>query len=246
MGRNDIAGARSTFRRIPADKLPADFLYAPYRLQQQLAPGEPNEYRDPLLRAVHAAVVPALIRARVLAAEGDLGPALEAYAKTDPADWTSYDLQSFRLLRLHAGYAGETGTMLLAAIKANRMAEKLRAPVAALLRAAGGGPAAGAFDPQLTQLLQAQPALRAAVTAGIVRQLQLRQKFIRRDYAGLLADHAGTAPASLGDETVLLLVLAAASERNPTAWAVWSQELRRRYRDPEVEKWLHSLPTAPL
>ena len=55
------------------------------------------------------------------------------------------------------------------------------------------------------------------------------------------ASHAAAPPESVGDETVLLLVLAAASEREGKAWAVWSQELRRRFRDPEVEKWLLTL-----
>ena len=99
----------------------------------------------------------------------------------------------------------------------------------------------GYFGARLAQALRAQPALGEVMTQAAVRQLQMRQKFLSRDYAGLLADHAAAPPESVGDETVLLLVLAAASEREGKAWAVWSQELRRRFRDPEVEKWLLTL-----
>lgn len=88
--------------------MPADFLYAPWRLSNQLRPGEQNAYRELLGEAVVKKTASALIRARYLATGSRWDESLENYLQTDPGLWAGYDLESFRRLLWQSPAAGET------------------------------------------------------------------------------------------------------------------------------------------
>jgi hypothetical protein len=98
---------------------------------------------------------------------------------------------------------------------------------------------------RVAAILREDSPRRAPLVAAVERQLQVRDRFLRRDHAGLIADHRAAVDINLPDETLLLLVLSSSQERAAAEFERWSRELRRRFPDPTVVSWLQSLQPAP-
>lgn len=240
LGQGDSTGALRTFRSIPVEAIPAGHLYAPYRLQGELRPTESNPFRLPLILAAERGELPPLIAARVLAKEGNPQQALAGYAQSDPAVWTSYDLGLFPFLLGHSGLERDTRTMLFAALRAGRVKPEHRDTLQSL---ASGRPST-AVSKSFKTLLKSDPESRELAGRVAIRQLEHRRKFLARQYAELLQEHAASDAVAQPDETVLLLTLSAARQLDRPALDRWSQELKRRNPQPEVDQWIKNLRIA--
>jgi hypothetical protein len=241
LATREPSGALDTFGRLAPEEIPALHLYAPYRLYGYLHPKTPNPYLPPLERAIAAKRVPALIEARVEAHEGDLQRALGAYLRSDPGLWTKHDLEVFQGMLQHAGLANEAGIMLRAALRGGRIEPPLQTNIMTLLMPADADASQDALRARLSEYLLNNPQGRKLATAATARQLDLRKRFVERDYRGLLEDHRLADPVSLPNETVLFLFLAAAHEKDATALDRWSQEVKRRVPTAEVQEWVKQI-----
>jgi hypothetical protein len=243
LSKGDGFGALHAFQSVPVAGVPVHCLYAPYRLHGELHPDRPNPFRAPLVRAATEGRLPPLIEARVLAREANVAQSLQAYLRSDPSQWAAHDLELFPLLVQHAGFGPEAQRMLRAALRAGRVKPELRGKMEALATAA---PAADvtAFKGDLRRWLQGDAQGRELAGRVAIQQLEIRRRFLRKEYAELLRGHAHVTPASQPDETVLLLTLSAATQGDTPALDRWSQELKRRHPQPEVEQWLGSLKPA--
>lgn len=241
MAANDLPSALETFLLIPPTQIPPTHLYAPYRLHNGLRPSQPNPFLAEVNRAVAENGVPPLIQARVLAGQGRLPDALKAYLKTDPAEWTDLDLRALRGLRMHAGLANNTATMLLAALKGGRVPSALRPQLIEVLKAPLESSTMDDLKGQLLEQINRDPDIRRAALAGAEQQLKVRQEFVGRNYRGMLDGNRIENAMSLPDETVLMLVLSAARLQDSSAFDAWTQELTRRYPTPEVKQWIKEL-----
>lgn len=244
MAAGDNRQALEGFLRIPLPEIPPAYLYAPFRLHRALKPGLLNPFGAPLKKAVADNLVHPLIRARVWALDGYLLEALREYLKTDPAEWADLDLRVFRTLRLHAGLANDTAAMLQAALRGRRIRDAQRTEVVGMLKSSRDTVALGEMKAQFLRLMSSSDAVGAAVRAGALRQLALRQKFMLKKYRELLDEYRGMSAIQLPDETVLLLTLSAAQTKDAPDWSLWAEELLRRYPTPEVKTWLNKLAPA--
>lgn len=243
LAQTNAPAALAAFEEIGADRIPATHLYAPYRLHGLFRSGQTNPFLPGLQRALAKEQLDPLTAARVQAREGVFDRAVQYYLKTDPARWVRQDLELFRLLLSHEGVAAETRILLEAALRGDRVSPELRAEFRQfqLPVATGGTNADPALTRRLSNYFRQHPAELGLAVTGAVKQLALRRQFLEKKYADILRAHAAAEPTGLADETVLLLVLAAASETNATALDSWSQELRRRFPEKEVEQWLQTL-----
>ncbi len=239
---NRPAEALAEFSRADLSEAPVEMLYAPWRLRSTLETDAPNPYTDRLVQAAREGTLTPLTAARVLAFTGDRSTALTRYLQTDPAGWTSFDVECFRLLRADEASAAETTGMLMAALRAGRIPAALQPPVARLIRNQPEPPAE--IGPKLVRLVQENPEIRALAEKSLISLLEDRRLFLEDKHAELLARHEKTPPGEVIDETAILLVLSASALPDQPAFARWSEELRRRFPQPEVAQWLDSLMTA--
>lgn len=244
LAANDPRGASATFGKISPSEIPEALLYAPYRVFRSES-GQPNPFRERMKAAVAQGAVTSLVQARVHAAEAEFDLALKAYMSSDPAEWTRFDVVQFRALRMQSPLANDTAAMLQAALKAGRVPQKLRPELLAVLETPYDKAALEQMKAQLLAAMHSTPDLRNAAIAGAEQQLAARQKFAQKKYREMLAEYRERAPESLPDETVLMLVLGSAQEKDSAAFSPWSQELTRRYPTPEVQKWIKQIRPAP-
>jgi hypothetical protein len=245
LAKGDAATAAAILADIPAAEIPPDHLYAPYRMYDSLSRPGPNPFREPMRQAVAAGRTPAIVAARVAGREGEWPNALQAYLRTDPSQWTAMEVEHLGTLRRHAGLAGETLLLLKAALKSGRVPASIRPPLIALASAEGERTVAAQLQARVAEIMREDTPRRASLVAAVERQLQMRQRFLRGDHAGLIASHVAAVDINLPDETLLLLVLSSSQTRAIPEFERWSRELRRRFPDPSVESWLQTLQVAP-
>jgi hypothetical protein len=244
LAKGDFAAAAAGLALIPVGEIPPEYLYAPYRMYDASGRKEPNPFRAAMVQAVAAGQTSAVVAARVSGREGDLPGALRAYLRSDPAQWTPLDAEILGSVRWHAGLAGETIAMLKAALRSGRVPAALRKPLVALVSREGERADAERVRARVSTILRTDSPERALVVAAVSRQVELRNRFLQRDYKGLIGAYRPAAEISLPDETLLLLVLSAAHENSAVEFARWSRELRRRFPEPSTAAWLHSLSSA--
>jgi len=236
--------ALSAFARLDEQSIPPDFLYAPYRLQASLHPGNPNPYLTPLRKSVAEGQVSALIQARVQALDGDLGEALRSYLRTDPASWTRYDLDSLQRIGTHQGLAPDLRRLVTGALASGRIQLALVAPLREVARSDSTPPNADEFKNRLRSEIEAgTPAGQIAVESA-KRLINDRNLFLGRKYAELIAAHQSSEPVDLSTETVLLLFLSAVELKRQIEMDRWGQELKRRHPDVEVRDWVNEMTSA--
>lgn len=241
LASGDPGGALDTFSRLAPNEIPALHLYAPYRLYGRIHPKTPNPYGPPLRQAIETKRVPALIEARVEAHEGNLQRALKAYLRSDPGLWTGYDLEIFEGMLQHAGLANEAAIMLRAALRGGRIAPSIQTNLITRLTPPDPDVSREVLKDRLKDYLMNSAQGRDLATAATTRQLELRRRFVQRDYRGLLEDHRLADPVNLPNETVLMLFLAAAQEKDLAALDRWSQEVKRRVPTTEVAQWVKTI-----
>ncbi len=241
LAAKDPKSAQEAFEEIPPGDIPAALVYAPYRLHNEIRPGQANPFLPAMTHAVEQGEVPPLIQARVWAVEGQTEKTLKAYLQTDPAEWTTQDVAHFRVLRFQAGLANDTAVILQAALKAGRVRQNLRGELVGILSAPRDAKALEEIKAQLVRQIETDPNTRAAAITSAKQQLSIRQQFLEKKYRELLDQHRDRPAVDLPDETVLMLVLSAAQLREVAALNLWSQEMKRRYPTPDVEKWIREL-----
>lgn len=241
VARGDARKALEAFDSVPLATIPAAHLYAPYRVHGELRLTQPNPYRAPLLAALGTRNLPPLLAARVEAREGKESDALSDYLRSNPADWTRHDLELLRGLTLNPALRPEADTLIRAALRGGRIPEALRPGFVEALKTKPAPQALGTMRTETASFLRQHPDIQSAAVTGAVRQLDFRQAFLKHDFARLLSQNQATEPMNASDETVLLLVLAAARQADRPAFDQWSQELRRRHPEPEVNRWLKEL-----
>lgn len=241
LANDQPAQAATEFARLAPDELPVALLYAPWRVLSGIEPQVPNAFTAPLLTAANEGKIAPLLAARVFTFEAQPEAALKAYLQTDPAEWTDLDLEAFRILLENEAVRADAGSLLLAAFRGGRLVETVRPGAARLLLAGAETPRN--LGPELQEFLSTNPAAQTIAEETLISLLEDRRLFLEDKFPDFLAKHRESKPTELIDETVILLVLAAASEPQNPDFFRWSQELERRFPQPEVATWLESLKT---
>jgi hypothetical protein len=236
--------ALEVFDSIPVDEMPRRFLYAPYRLERAVRPLDSNRYLVAIRDAVAENAVAPLIQARVLSMEGDPQAALAAYLRTDPAEWVRFDAECLRRVNQHAGLQPDIRMLIAGALRSGRVKRPVDKELRAMVVPTESVKRVAAFKKQLRRLLQDGNAAGNVAMASAVKMLEARQQFLQRDYDGLLATHRDSNVTAVTTETALLVFLSATALQDPSEIERWGQEIRRRFPDREVERWLGQWMTA--
>ena len=236
--------ALAAFDALDPQIIPPGFLYAPPRLHQALRPKDPDPYLPALRKAVAESKVPALIRARVQARDGDLAQALTSYLRTDPASWASYDLESFRKIANHQGLASDLAKLISGALASGRVRPKLAPALQRIARTSSTQPDVETFKRQLQLALEGKTPEGTVAIESARNLLRDRNMFLGRDYTSLIDGHREAEPMTLSTETVLLLFLAAVDLKDQMEVDRWGQELKRRHGQPEVRDWVNEMTAS--
>ena len=243
VARGDAVGGWQSLQSIDVAEIPAPCAYAAWRLGIETNVGVDNRFWVAVQAAAESGNLGQLQTARVRGAAGEWEQAVTDYLASDPAQWTTFDLRVMAQAMRLAGWRGEVGTLVLAALKGGRVPPTLRNEAAKLIAPSQAEGAAQASWAAWQSAAAEAPELREVMNELVEQQLALRQRFARGDHRGVLDACAKLDPKETGDETVLLAVLAAASTRDAAAWENWSAELLRRNPQPEVMAWIAQIRT---
>jgi hypothetical protein len=235
LARSKPEQALAEWGKIDPAVMPADFLYAPWRVSNARK-GE-NRYEAPLARAVESGAAKPLVVARWRASHGDYVKALEAYLKSDPAEWTPHEVNQLRVMKLYAPITADVDLLIGGALKGDRLPEAVRGDLARLLKQ----PATPDKE-QIAAMLKADPALAEAATRAAKRQLELRVAFADNRFAEVVENTRELDPVAVPDETVFLAFLAAAKTGDRQLADQWAEELLRR--KPEAKSWIHDIQAS--
>ena len=220
--------------------IPPDYLYTPWRLHRELHPGETVPFEEHLAVAVAERQVLPIVQARYHCQHTDYRASLEAYFQTDPAQWTTSDIQNFYRFQRFAPLARDSKLLLAGALRGDRVSAKIRGVVAEIERT-GNGEADDDLKGRLLSALRANPELRQVAVDAAKYQLDLRKAFGEGRFSDVVKEGETLELESVTDETILLVYLSALVERNEEISEPWGQELRRRFPGEESEQWMARL-----
>jgi Tfp pilus assembly protein PilF len=128
--------------------------------------------------------------------------------------------------------------MLVAAARGGRVPDRLRQDLDRLLSSAGQAAPPDEVKTRLRQLLAENPAAREVAIAAATEQLRVRRLFLERQYVTLVREHRASDPTNLTDASLVILMLSASRAGESDMSDLWAQELRRRYPQPDVVRWI--------
>jgi hypothetical protein len=236
--------ALELFDSIPLDQIPDRYLYPPYRLKRSVRPDESNRYVKPLKNASVSSTISPLIRARFLSMEGDPQAALHAYLRTDPARWVSFDGSCLRKINQHSGLRQELRMLIAGALRSGRVKSPLAERLRTIVTSDDVVERVVTFKKRLKRVLDAKGAASDMAFASAKAMLTSRKTFLEKRYDELLIKHRSANPTAVTTETALLVFLSATALQNAAEIERWGQELKRRYPDREVERWVSQWMTT--
>lgn len=233
--------AMNAFDQIEINAIPADFLYAPHRLHQATKGNINDKYLLLLEKAVKDNKTSALIKARVLAANGNLENAFSSYLKSDPASWASYDLKLFGSIGSNQGLSVDLTRMITGAIASGRVKTGLLTQLKQIANQPVSNSEIAGFEERIKNAIRKNtPEGRIAIESAKTL-LRDRKIFISRQYQKLIKLYLTSEPIKLATETVLLLFLSSVDQSNLQQAETWGQELKRRHAEAEVKVWVNKM-----
>lgn len=236
-----FAEALSCFGAIPPQDMPPAMLYIPYRIHAQIHPDGANPYWLPLYEASRSNQLSPLLQARVHTLAGEEMEGLEAYARSDPADWREFDLELFRRLNLHAGLRLDTQELLRAALRANRVPQSLKGELLKIIYPTSDNEDQATRLADVRTLLENNPDKAEQVVKASVPLLEAQKLFMSRSYGEIVRRFSEIDPVDQADRMVVIILLSAARENDKRNFTRWSQELYRRYPTTEMKQWIDSI-----
>lgn len=242
---NHAPEALEQFLRIPADQIAPAYLYAPFRLYEQLNGSKDNPFFTPLMQAVESGKASPLVQARMYVLKGDASQAIAKYLSTDPAAWAHYDVQRLSQLRHHSGYTSEVDGMIYAALKGGRVTSVLFSELVDLVSTSSADSNMSLGSGEFADMLEQQDERALQLGVESAKQiLKQRQHFARREFDRVLQMNINKLPANLTTESVTLSFLAAAALKDAMQVELWGQEIKRRHPDQETLEWLATITTT--
>ena len=231
--------ALAVFDQIDIESIPADFLYAPHRLYSVINGNQGDPYLNLLDKAVRENKTSSLIRARVLAANGELEAALSSYLQSDPASWASYDLRLFSRIGSYQGLSVDMAKMIMGAISSGRVNPDLLPQLKQIARRPVNETEIAKFEARIKHAIKNKTPEGKIALESAKSMLRDRKIFLSRQYQELIQLYRAAEPLNLATETVLLLFLSSVEIEDQEQAEAWGQELKRRHGEPEVREWVN-------
>jgi hypothetical protein len=233
----EVWEALAAFEQIPAEEIPIDLAYAPYRLGMELRPGQESAHSVRLLAAIDERQLPRLTAARVLAHSGRLSESLVAYAATDALRWTGHDLECFALLWQHGALRSDVRSLIWRGLARRGTDDSLSQEFRALTTRGD----TTQLEENFRRRLEADAGVRELARISIDRMREVRSLFLQRRYADLLSLFGDFDPDRATTEMSALLFLAALRQHDASYTFRWGQELKRRHPEQEMAEWVTRL-----
>lgn len=236
--------ALESFDTVPLDAIPAEQLYAPYRLHDAQRPAQPNAYFSRLLSSLEQGRLTPLLAARVLARANQFEKSLGAYLATDPGTWTRHDASCLQRISIHSGLESEVRRLVMGAIGGGRIPSANEDAFLQLgFQDVRRRPIEG-LRQQLRDRLEQDPRVSSVVVSSLKKMGKDRELFLNKQYRDLLDLHQDSNPVQVTSELALMLFLSALSEGERELSKLWGQELKRRHPHPETLQWVHDLTAS--
>jgi hypothetical protein len=235
--RGDGVAALAEFDRMTPEEVPGDLAYAPYRLQSTLRPDTQSAYASRILEAIERSAVPKLVAARVLAQEGRLSSSLIAYTVTDPAAWTTHDLECLRSIAQNGALKTDLDRLVWRALSRTGLGREVEAGLISIVR----GSDTGIMEERFRRRIATDPEAQRLAGESLEKMREARALFMERRYEDLLERFGEIAPTGTTTEMATVLFLAALSEKRSPEVYRWGQELKRRHPDPALTAWVANL-----
>jgi len=237
LARGEEEAALEAFDDIPADRIPVDLAYAPYRLHSALRPDVRSPHATRLLEAALGNELPDLLEARVLAQEGHVPESLTAYRATDPALWTRHDMSCLEMVAHHGALKPDLDSMIWRAMARRGAKDPLEEDLRALVKGKGTDRMERRFRSQLA----GDPEARQIAVKSLQRMQEARRLFMEQRYWDLLQTFGDALPTRVTTEMSTILFLAALEQGEAHYAYRWGQELKRRHPDRELSRWVANL-----
>lgn len=235
--RGDGQGAAAEWGRLDVEAVPADHLYAPWRLAASL--GGENRYAAALDDAVASGRASSLVCARHHGLHARWKECMAAYLKTDPAAWTTHETKTFALLKLQAPHARDVTVLMAGALAGGRVPDELKVDLARLVKET---PVPD--KEELATVLRTDPAFAVAAERAVADGLELRQAFAADRFAEVLRRVSTKKPEESPDEVVLLAFLSGVQQGDKDVADRWADELFRRNPKEETRIWIQEIRGA--
>ncbi len=233
----DLPGAEAEWATLDVSAIPADHLYAPWRLATS-GKGE-NRYEKPLADAVAENRASPLVCARFLASHGRWRDALDAYLLTDPSNWSTFEIKTFAAMKMQAPCSRDISVLMAGALSGGNVPQSLRRDLARLIKGTPL-PDKEAFEASL----RSDPALAKAAVDGAARALSLQQAFASNRFEEVLSQSRSADPLQATDQAALLTFLSAVQMKDAAATETWAGELLRRDPTDRNRQWIASIRTG--
>ena len=240
LSRGTPSLALSAFDKLDIAQVPAQWLYGPFRLHDELRPEVDNRYLDPLLKAIDAKKVSSLVEARVKVRQGQLRHGLRAYLRTNPATWNAVDLRCMERLAHHAGLRSEVQRTILAALSAGQLPGRYARELSSIA-SGGSDSSATKIRDHVKQAIRNDRRIADLATDSAGGIQKNRQMFLEGDFQLLLNEQWGIDPLNMTTETVLMLFLSSLRTGEQAMATTMGQELKRREPDLESIRWIDRL-----
>lgn len=238
-----IEDALAGIRNLDPKDIPVSLLYLPYRLTAQSSENGSNPFRARILEAVEQGKLTPLTQARVNAIEGRYEESLMAYMDTNPALWKGADAENLNRIGLHAGLLPDLRLLLRGSLDGGRLSPRL---VPELTQLFTEGPTQLATDLQseLKSRLENDPEAQKLAAQAYTAAMKDRDDFMNKRYDTLLERYREQEVTAVGNETSVMLYLAALRLDNAREIFRWNQEIKRRNPNSEITEWADSLLTT--
>jgi hypothetical protein len=240
----NIKKARDLFGQLTPEELPPGFLYAPYRAYKIADPAESNPFKTPLLELANKKQLPSIWVARLKCDEGNFFESLTVYWRTNPKDWTLHDIDCLVQISSLQGTGPDLLSLARKSISSGLLDENVQLALSESILETETQYNAK-VDQSLVGKLQTEinrnSAIGKAVEASIQQALNLRSLFINKEYQKILELTENKDPIRQSNETLLMIFLAASQQGDLQQCAKWSQEIKRRNKDQETEKWVEKI-----
>ena len=243
VANGEIEDALAGMKNLEPNGIPVSLLYLPYRLTAQSSKSGSNPFRARILEAVNQGELTPLTKARVNAIEGRYEESLMAYMDTNPALWKSADAENLSRIGLHAGLLPDLRLLLRGSLDGGRLSPRLVAELTQLFTE-GSTQLATDLQSELKSRLENDPEAQKLAAQAYTAAMRDRDDFMNKHYDTLLERYREQEVTTVGNETSVMLYLAALRLDNAREIFRWNQEIKRRNPNSEVTEWADSLLTT--
>jgi hypothetical protein len=234
LSEGSIDKAAEQFSLLNPQTIPPSLLYAPFRVLEFRNPPLAKQFMKVMEDSIY--ILPEIQQARLQARQGELKKSLISYGGSDPASWSTLDVQNFGMILRHNGLNRDARILIQGAANGGRLKDN----VLELFRSVDYASEESNAD-LIAKWVKGGEESKQLLIRSVTESLNRRKLFFSGDYQELVDLHGMQPAASASNETVMLLLVASAAIQQDYSYDKWALELKRRFPDAETHNWVENL-----